>query len=273
MKYKLAIILIQLVSALFHAQGQDLKNNISFNTGVGYIMRQDLIFSPFIHKDFASINVGLRYERKSKYYQTADIRYSSFNPILKDSYEYRDNGKNNTTTPHHFTIIDIDYSFGKEIGKRDKSSTIVSGLFSMDIQSLNYSYGRSSSFGYHSVIGLGGMIRQEYNINDRSKITGQFALPLFNWFSRSPYLVNDDEFIENTFSHSGIKTFLAFLGDGQLVTLNKLQTFDLSLSYCFTLNKRWNVGTTYLFEFIHTNEPQTLISFKNSLFISTNYKF
>lgn len=272
MKYKISMVVIHLFVAL-QVQGQDLKNKLGIDIGAGNIMRQDLIFSPFIHKDFTALNIGLRYERKGKYYQAATIRYSSFDPILNEPYKFTDDGETNTTAPHYFSIVDIDYSFGKEVGNTDRSSTIISGLFSTDVQALNYSYGRTSSFGYYSVIGLGAVIQKEYSINGRSKITGRFALPLVNWLSRSPYLVNDDEFIENTFSHSGVKTFMAFIGDGQLVTLNKVQTFDLGLTYSFKLNNRWDVGATYLFEFSHTNEPQSFLSYKNSLFISTNFKF
>lgn len=61
MKFTLALLIIAITVMTFDVQGQDLKNGLSLNTGVGVIARQDLVFSPFIHKDFSPVNVGLEY--------------------------------------------------------------------------------------------------------------------------------------------------------------------------------------------------------------------
>jgi len=79
-----------------------------------------------------------------------------------------------------------------------------------------------------------------------------------SWLARSPYLVNDDEFIENTSSHSGFKTFTSFIGDGKLVSWNSWQSFDLEIKYLSHLNKKWQLGAAYLFEFIHSDRGKAV---------------
>jgi len=257
----------------FVLQAQDIENSIQLQIGLSNIARQDLVFSPFIHRDLSPINIGIRYQREKTFYQSINLRFSSLKPSYIEPYEFFDNNEIKQTSPHNFTIIDLDYWLGKEFRRREKSTTKAGIAFNADIQALNYVYGRIGSFGYYSAFGLGGFISHTYNINEKNKITGQIALPLFNWLARSPYLVNDDEFIENTSSHSGIKTFFAFIGDGNFATLNNLQTLDFRLNYTHKLNDRWELGADYLFEFIHSKEPRNLLSYRNSVFINTTFKF
>lgn len=273
MKVKLSYTVFAILVMILQAHGQDLKNNFSLSLGAGHIARQDLVFSPFVHKDFTPINIGLEYTRNAESYQNLKFKFASFNPMLTSPYEYILDGEKKIASQHSFTLIDLDYSFGKKINQTGKSNTIVGALFSTDVQMLNYEYGRIGSFGYYSTFGMGGFISKDYQINEKGRFYARFALPLLNWLSRSPYLVNDDEFIENISSHSGAKTFFAFIGDGKLTTLNKLQTFDLEAKYIYQLNNKWEIGAGYLFEFIHSKEPRSLLSFQNSLFVSTNFKF
>ena len=273
MKLKLSFTIMVIVIMIYHAQAQDFKNMFSLSVGVGHFARQDLVFSPFVHKDFTAVNTGLEYTRKADFHQKLKLRYASFNPMLTSPYVFMLNGEKKVANQHFFTLIDLDYFFGKKINQTEKSNTTVGALFNTDAQMLNYEYGRIGSFGYYSTFGLGGFIYKDYQINEKSHIYASLALPLLNWLTRSPYLVNDDEFIENISSHSAVKSFFAFIGDGKLITLNKLQTFDLEAKYAYQLNTRWEIGAGYLFEFIHSKEPRSLLSYRNSLLVSTSFKF
>ncbi len=273
MKFKLTLAIIALTAALNLVEGQSPKNNLSLGLGVGQIARQDLVFSPFIHKDFTPLNLGLEYTRNAGLYQNLKLRFASFNPMLTNPYEYTENGEIEKASQHYLTLVDLDYALGKEIRRTEKSTTTFGAQIATDVQVLNYVYGRTGSFGYYSNFGLGGFILKEYRISEKSRISGRFCLPIINWLARSPYLVNDDEFIENISSHSTVKTFFAFVEDGEFATLNKLQTFDLEAKYTYQLNQRWDIGANYFFEFIHVQEPRKLLSYRNSLSASANFKF
>lgn len=261
-----------IVASSYGQEAED-KNMLSVAAGLSYVARQDLVFSPLIHTDYSFLNFSLYYTRQAEWFQKGGIRYGNFNPMVIKPYDYFDHGEPETAYPHSFNLIDIDYHFGKNVASSTKSILTTGGLFLMDIQALNYTYGRIGSFGYYSAIGLGVFGTYELIINEKSDVTTTLNIPLVSWFSRSPYLVNDDEFIENISSHSGFKTFLAFLEDGKPITLNKLQTLDLEIQYGYALNGRWELAAAYLFEFIHSNKPRNLNSYRHSFVLNVNLYF
>src|SRR6478735_5100802 len=155
MKKLLALTLAWLIALSCQAQDTIQKNTLSLTWGPGLIARQDLIFSPFIHNDLTFINLGLEYKREAKMFQIARLRFASFNPMVAKPYEFTIDGKTEQAYPHTFTIVDVDYLLGKKIKETEKSSLTVGGLVTVDVQAMNYVYGRISSLGYYSAFGLG----------------------------------------------------------------------------------------------------------------------
>lgn len=259
----------------FTSLGQEIarKNALTLSFGPSSIVRQDLIFSPFVHKDFSLLNVGLDYKREAKSYQKVSINYANFNPMVTGPYEFTFHGQPYTAYPHSISFIDLDYQFGKPLHAIQDGQLTLGGHFFTDIQVMNYAYGRISNFGYFASIGVGIFGTYKVRINEKGSIQSTLRLPLLAWLARSPYLVNDDEFIDNISSHSGVKTFMALLGDGQLASWNKIQKVDFEVKYAFDLNTRWGFGAGYLFEVIHVSQPRKLLSFRNSLNFSTSFKF
>lgn len=254
-------------------QGTTGKNALSLHFGPAFIARQDLVFSPFIHGDFSFLNIGAGYTRKAKLFQKVNLRFANFNPMVAEPYEFAVHGENYTAYPHSLSLIDLDYQLGKRISENQRSVITAGGLYSTDIQALNYVYGRIGSFGYYSAFGLGIFGTYERPVSEKSHLAATLQLPLIAWLARSPYLVNDDEFIENISSHSGLKTFMAFIGDGEFVSWNKMQTLDLELKYEYSLNERWGLSAAFQFDFVHVSQPRNLLSFRNSLDFSACYKF
>lgn len=266
-------LLIWLTTVSSFGQQIAKRNALTLRIGGGFIMRQDFVFSPFIHEDFSLMNLRLDYTRKDHFLQKVSLQYANFNPMLEESYEFTVHGEQNTAYPHNFNLIDLDYQLGKKIKETKNASLAIGGLFSSDIQAMNYVYGRISSFGYFFSFGLGCIGIYERQINVKSKLEATLKLPLVIFLARSPYLVNDDEFIENISSHSGFKTFMAFLGDGQMTTWNKIQTLDFELKYKYSVSERWEFGADYLFELIHMSQPRNLLSLRNSLNLSATFEF
>lgn len=219
------------------------------------------------------MNLGLTYLRESKTFQKISINYANFNPMLVEPYKFSFHDEDEMAYPHNFNLLSLDYQFGKKIGDTHRGVVTMGGLFYSDVHVMNYVYGRISSFGYFAASGIGLFGTYSKSVTDKSKFEATLKVPLIAWLARSPYLVNDDEFIENTSSHSGLKTFLAFLGDGKMATWNSFQTLDFEINYKYELNDRWGLGATYLLEWVHMSQPRKLLSFRNSLNISANFKF
>jgi hypothetical protein len=270
------LVLIVTWLTVMICDGQDVsrKNNLSLSWGPGYTARQDLIFSPFIHMDLSFVNLGLDYSHESRLFQKVHLGFAGFNPVMvTDQYQFTIYGEIEEAYPHNFTIVNIDYLIGKKIRERGKSNLTAGALFTTDIHAMNYVFGRISSFGYYAAFGLGLFGQEEVTIKEKSSFSATLKLPLLAWMARSPYLVNDDEYIENTSSHSGLRIFTAFVADGELVTWNRMQTFDLEVKYAYRLLDRWEVGTAYVLEFIHSSRSRNLLSYRNSLNFSANFRF
>ena len=273
MKIILLLLFSWFTAFISFGQETEKKNALALSFGPAYIMRQDLIFSPVIHADLSFLNLGLDYTRESKLFQKVRLRYASFNPMVAEPYEFSVHSDTESAYPHSFNFIDLDYQIGKKLSENQKSRITVGGLLSADIHALTYVYGRISSLGYYSAFGLGVFGTYGRSINAKSNLAATLQIPLIAWLARSPYLVNDEEFIENISSHSGFNTFMAFISDGQFVTWNKMQTLDLELKYTYSLSEKWDLAAAYLFEFIHVSKPRNLLSFRNSLNLSANFRF
>ena len=254
--------------------GQEIlkKHSLKLSSGLSQLSRQDLIFSPFIHKEITFMNVGIEYTKEAALFHKVGLRYANFTPSVASGFVFYEDGEEKISEPHYLTFISLDYLIGKKIIS-GKARLTVGAILMADIQALNYVYGRFSNFGYYASSAVGAFGKYDYAISDKSTLTITMKFPVVSWYARSPYLVNDDEFIENISSHSSLKTFMSFLGDGDLVSWNNLQYFDIEADYTFDLSERWGIGAAYLFEFIHTSTPRTLLSFRNSVNLSVYYKF
>lgn len=176
------IIPISTFTCLFtinsQAQKINKKNILSLNVGVEHITRQDLIFSPFIHTDLSLMNLGLEYCREATLFQKVSLSYSNFNPMVSSTYEFSEYGESEMAYPHNFNMVDLDYLIGKKLYESEISTLTAGVLFTMDIQAMNYVYGKFSNFGYYSAFSLWVFGRKKWIINEKSNLSATIQLPL-----------------------------------------------------------------------------------------------
>ena len=251
------------------------KNSIQAEYGLHHLASQDLIFSPFILKDLTPVNAGIIYKHENKFTQLAEIYFDAFDPVYLETFEYLSVPDSNIleALKNDFTHVSINYGFGKKFKSTDKYSWYLGLMSENTIHAQYYYAGYFSNFGYFASFGLSVWSQLEYRINNKNAVNVSAHFPLTVWVARSPYLANDDEFIENISSHNGVKTFFAYLADGSLQSLNTLQQFDLKLNYNYTLNNRWDLGASWHFNFIHNIKPLNLINYHNSFNINSTFHF
>lgn len=256
-----------------YAQDSSRYNAAGLDLGAGYLMRQDLLFSPVIHADVSFPVYGFYYVRDAQLFQQVHIKFAGYHPMVDEPYEYLLHGETDTAFPHSFTFVDLDYALGKSVMETSHGRLIIGGTFLSDVQAMYYVYGRISSFGYYAQIGLGGFAQYRHSLGENHLLTATIQLPLISWVARSPYLVNDDAFIENIISHSGVRTFGALLADGNLTSWHQVQTFDVDAQYRYAMSAYWDIGARYTFTFIHMQKPLQLLSFAHTLSASAVFKF
>jgi hypothetical protein len=270
---KTNIIILLLIIPVWAFCQEMRQNQLSITWGAGHLARQDLIFSPMIHRDFSAMHILIGYESKKKAVQNIEFSFSSFNPALTQG-SYFEFGEIKTIHPHSLTFVTVYYGLGKQILSNHKIAVDAGGFFHPDIQMLNYVYGRTGPyFGYFASFGLGVFGNIRYQMNSLNRLTAGLRIPLAGWIARSPYLVNDDEFIENTSSHNSFKTFLAFIRDGELAFWNRWQKADLLVQYHHRFTKSITAGAGYRFSILHHTEPRNLLSIENFLTLNLIYHF
>ncbi|MEK6481816.1 hypothetical protein WJR50_30010 [Catalinimonas sp. 4WD22] len=258
---KLICIFLLILFPLFSwAQDNEVKNSFSLGWSGSSIARQDLIFSPFVHRDFSTLGLTIAYQRKGDIMHQVEVHFNSLAPAYHESYSFYEDEEQYTAQAHQFTLIRLNYLMGKRLFQNEKIKFWTGGALVSDLQALNYQYGRISYFGYYLSAGLGVFARFEYFLNAKQGFFVQLRLPLVSWMARSPYAINDDEFIENISSHRTLKTLGALWSDGELVSWNSLQYGDIRLNYFYHLSEKWKVEAGYGYSFIHSEEPRPMTS-------------
>jgi len=250
-----------------------LPPSLSIRLGPGYYARQDQVFSPFVHKDWSFLNVALQYDWGKKSSQFVAVEFGSYNPILVPEYTYGEDN-DDQTYPHSFTLVNLTYGLGKKLAVNNtRNSLVLGGFFEADVEASNYSYAWVGHFGYMAPFSLGIWSEYQLPLRGPNKLTVKALLPLVSLVARSPYLINDDEFIQNTYSHNGLTTFFEYLGDGDIETLNKIQQLELQLGYQHKLSEKWSIGGLYSFRFMHASEPQNFLSYRHTFYINLAHSF
>lgn len=254
-------------------ENNEVKNSFSLGWSGASIARQDLIFSPLVHRDFSALGLKIAYQREGIFVHKIEVQFNSLAPAYQAPYSFYEDEEHYTAQPHQFSLIRLNYSMGKRIFQNEKMKFWTGGALLSDLQALNYQYGRISYFGYYLSAGLGVFARFEYFLNARQGFSFQLRIPIVSWMARSPYAINDDEFIENISSHRTLKTLGALWSDGQLVSWNRLQYGDFRLNYFYNLTKQWSVQAGYGYSFIHSEEPRPLTSRLHQFQISGTLTF
>ncbi len=262
-------------SALVAQDSLTPKNHILAEYGLHHLASQDLIFSPFILKDLTALNLGVQYKRDAEFIHLAELYFDSFDPVYLSAFDYYSvpDSQKLRALKNDFTHVKVNYGFGKKWKTAEKYS-LQCGIMSENTIHAQYYYaGYFSNFGYFASFGLSAWSHFEYRLNEKNAFNAAVYFPLVAWVARSPYLANDDEFIQNISSHNGVKTFFAYLADGSLQSLNTLQQLGLKLNYIYTLNQRWDIGASWHFNFMHNKTPLNLINYQNAFNINSTFHF
>jgi hypothetical protein len=280
MRRALAIFLVATSATL---AAQPYTNTLELRLGPEHSMRQDLLLSPMVHTDVSLVNFALRWEQSKKMQHFVQLHFRLHNPTLVEPYTfYNTDSTTATTYPNYWTLVDVDYAIGKVwpvsisenlIGDLSHRTTVVSAgaILTNNVNATPLSTGGSSTFAYFANFSLGGWVRIAKE-TPRAHLSATLNLPLFGITARSPYLLNDDEFIQNVSYHNGFVTFFAYLVDGHFNTLNRLFNPSLNVRYMKAVGKRWYFTVNYDFEYLRHNKPLALTSFQSSLMIGMAFR-
>jgi hypothetical protein len=248
-------------------------NRVGFTAGFTHLAHQDVIHSPFIHRSVSPVSVEAFYRRTGSLRQFAGLRYSAVDSRLTAPYPIEHHDHFHGSLPHVYLLVDATYGAGRSIRPADEGHEAVGLALQLDLQATDYNYGLEYNFGYFLSTGLNAWYERELTPSPRHRVTGRAMAPIVSWVARSPYLVNDDRFIENIANDGRLATALALAADGELASWDRLQRLNLSLGYGYAVSPRVEVGASYRFTYLRARDPRPLTSMQNDLGFSTSYRF
>lgn len=104
-----------------------------------------------------------------------------------------------------------------------------------------------STFGYLHQLQAGMAASLQQALGKRFKVEAGIQFPLLLWVARSPYVLNDDDFIEQQSSHNALRTLAATFADGNLASPWQYSQIRLEASGTWQLSKRFQCGFQWRF--------------------------
>lgn len=248
--------------------GQELKTNkIEVLWGVGNLQRQDINFSPFIHKSWSFFNPGIRYEHQGKQYHRVYARFGWYKSMIGKPFTYNsqlsDTWEPVETQPHNFNILDLNYALGFYAVKSDKSTLALGPQIRNLLNQGPYAYGETEIGAYNFSFGIDFWARYEHFISSKHMISAELSLPLLAWVAESPYLGQDGQYMMDSMPFSTFKIIGNYISRGKIESWNDFQRVDLQLGYAYTVNDRWNLLAEYKLNVSHSATPSYFSSIEN----------
>jgi hypothetical protein len=247
------------------------QNALELTYGLRHYQRQDLTFSPLIFKGIAPMNLGLAYQKSGEKSQTnVNLNLAGFASRSVAAFDYTkwNEPEPLTTLPSNFWLIDLGASHLRKIGGKMERTAWYAGL-SLDAQlgALFYEFGEYGAFGYTTVASLSPTVAGRWNLGSKNSLQFSAKLPLLNWVARSPYAINDDDFIERQSSHRSLKTLLRLCSDGNLASLGQLQAGSFSTKFQRKINEKWAASLGYDFALLRSQDPHPLTAIENGVVV------
>ena len=216
--------------------GQTAKTKrLGLHWGVGNLQRQDIRFSPFVHKPWSAFNLGLSYEHQGEQFHRVYARFGWYKAMVGKPYSYVNTIENPPqeyeTLPHNFNILDLDYTLGFSIDKTSKAELFLGGKVRNLINQGPYDYGNSAVGAYNFSFGLDLWSGFHYKISKKHLVKAELSIPVITWVAASPYLGQNDEYIMNSSSLSTMKIVGSYISAGEIQSWGKLQRIDFQAGY------------------------------------------
>ncbi|MEM9930436.1 MAG: hypothetical protein AAF840_11500, partial [Bacteroidota bacterium] len=113
---------------------------------------------------------------------------------------------------------------------------------------------------------LGVKLRRDFTIGERLTLQGEVSVPIVGLVTRQPF----NYIPRRQGEEPGVASLLA-LGT-EVVTLNKYQRFNLSLSTPLPIGKRWLLRQSYNFHWFRYAEPKPISLYHHQLIFGLYYQ-
>lgn len=141
------------------------------------------------------------------------------------------------------------------------------------VRASDQGYGSASVFNYLGSFSLSPWVVYERALSDRLHLTLQTWVPLVSWVARSPYALNDDQYMRDNASHQGAATFFNYVAGGGVQSLAHWQKLTLAAEVTYSLSSRIGVLVAYQAEALRYTKPRTLRTYQHQFNTGFGFNF
>jgi hypothetical protein len=245
------------------------KNYLRLQWGLHAFSRQDQLLSPLIYSDVSAANLGITYERTGeKAKNTAVLLFDRYTPTAHAEYTYTHDGRQEQIFPTFTTVVSLRYGHARRPG----NGSWFTGLMSDNqVKAGEQGYGAAATFHYLGAFSLSPWLSYDRPLTDRLHLSLQTWVPLVAWVTRSPYALNDDQYMRDNANHKGVPTFFNYVAGGRLQTLNHWRKINFTADATYSLSPRIGVVVSYQAEALRLTQPRTLTSYQQ--YFNTGFQF
>ncbi len=262
----ISILVGAMLGMLATGFGQSQKQrSLAIEYGYQHFARQDQLFSPLIYNGNAPLNLGLNYTVNGKAsHQQAYLSFGLYNMSSHESYDFTENFdelEERTLNPSSFQVIRLGYGYARKFGQNDRWHA--GARLDGQIEALFYEMGFASIFGYTTAFSLAPTFGGDFALSKKTRLSAQVAAPLVGWVSRSPYALNDDDYIDRQSSHNNLTTILNLIGDGELRSLDSYRQLDLDIRARQSLSDKMALTLGWRARWYEITEPKRVLALQN----------
>lgn len=107
----------------------------------------------------------------------------------------------------------------------------------VDLNTASYAFGRGGMFTYFSAIGANVDVEVGGAVHPDHRLDLAVSVPVVAWVSRSPYAINDEQYIASVAAGSGVGGVFALIGRGRMTSWEARQAARASLRWTWTARK------------------------------------
>jgi hypothetical protein len=262
------------IALLAGAALADGPHEIDVAWSVGGRARLDRVMSPLVHGAFTPFGGVFAYRwRGPKAALTTGFEFDSVPGRSGPTWEYPIEGGTASTWPSSWVTVRIPVGWGVDVVRSDAWAVVVGGLFDARIEVLSWSYAVTWTTGYSGAFTLGPWLDVRWAPHPRWTIEASLTAPLAGWVARSPYALNDDEYIAANQSHNPIVAFGAYFADGHAAWIGTYQAVRTRMGAAYAFHDRLSITLAWRFEVLHDPSPLPVTAYAHFADVGIRARF
>jgi hypothetical protein len=255
-----------LLALLTKVASAEPTRSLEFAWTTSYRARQDDLLSPLVHEGLAPFGGLFAYRWRGRGAGwLVGLEVDSTPAKSGPTFEYPTDDGTAETYPSSWTTVRIPLGWGKGLAHTEQLDVVLGGMFDTRIEHLSWSYGLTSTSAYSGTFTLGPWLDAHWKPVKRWTLEGSVTVPLFGWLTRSPYALNDDEFMKANKTHNPIVTIGAYIADGGPTWVGEDQAVRACAGAVYALKGRTSLLAAYRFEMLHFSDPLPATVYGNAL--------